>query len=75
MDYWHKSGREPIAVRRVVYVDALTCGGDTDWACINYATGRIEIKADLRPDQKMCALAHEYKHAAGFTHAEGIGEC
>lgn len=64
--YWVKT-HDPVAVKRVQYVDA-PCGRPEINGCAIRDAATIQIKRGLDEATRWCAEHHERKHMAGYGH-------
>ena len=66
--YWVKT-RDPVLVLAIHEV-SNPCGRTDLDGCFMPSFGTIEIKKGLHQLLRDCVLAHEMKHAEGYTHEE-----
>lgn len=76
-DYWKKTG-EPYVIVSIQHIPdpSVMCDGrPSDGCTVRYEatkTARIYIKAGLPKWLDECTERHEGKHAAGYSHADGV---
>ena len=70
--YWTKT-HDPVLLTEIRMVDSYPCGRSYWAACSNRTTGVIEIRSNLTQLQRLCALGHEMKELAGFSHKPDMG--
>lgn len=63
--YWVRT-HEPVPITSIRYVD-YPCDRMVN-ACIRLRTGAVEIRRGMTEAETWCALNHERKHAAGYSH-------
>ena len=64
--YWVKT-HEPVEHFRTVYVD-YPCGLHEVNGCVVRHRGIIELRKGMTEAEAWCALNHEKKHLAGYSH-------